>query len=1103
MSKFISVCALPLFPAAMVMASGLDSSHLPLLTQTPSLSRTHIAFTFAGEIWTVPREGGEARRLVSGLGMAMGPVFSPAGTQLAFTATVDGNTDVYVVPVVGGQPRRLTYHPAPDVALGWSPDGTRILFSSMRSTPRDVPQLFTVPAIGGQPTPLPLPSGNDAVFSPDGSHLAYSPFDQWQPAWKKYRGGQTARIWIANLADSKVTQIPRTNSNDRSPMWVGDSVYFLSDREGPTTLYACDLKTQAVRKCIPNDRGFDIASASAGPGAIVYHQFGSLRLYDLASGTTRKVNVTIGADFPMTRPHMEKVEPSQVLHAALSPSGKRALFEVRGDLLSVPAEKGDARNLTQSPGVADRDPAFSPDGKWVAWFSDESGEYAMHLRAPDGLGPVKKVNLGSPGSFFYSPRWSPDSRKVAYTDKRMNLWVVDIDHPKPIKVDQDLYDTPLQNLDPAWSSDSRWVAYTKQLPNHLHGAFLYNLEDRKIRQVSDGRSDVRSPRFDRDGKHLFFIASTNNGLANGWLDMSSQGRPVAGNVYAMVLRKDLPSPVVPESDEETAKTDSPKEAKPDDKEKDKKAMEPVRIDFEGLDQRIVALPFARANYSELDMGPEGVLLAQSVPVALADEEALEMEGLLPVTLTRLDLKTRKTEKLADGIDGGSLTCSADGTKMLFSIGKKWAIAPTDKPVKSGEGAVKLEGADLWVDPQAEWNQMYREAWRIERDFLYDPNAHGLDLKKAEKLYAAFLPGLAHRSDLNTLLAEMTGHLSLGHTFIRGGTMPRQTPVSVGLLGADFRVVDGRFQVARILPGENWNPKLQAPLTQPGVNVKEGDFILAVNGQDIRTDREFYAAFLGTAGKQTVLTVADKADGTTSRSVTVVPVENEEALRLRSWMEANRRRVDEATGGKVAYVYIPDTAEGGFANFNRYFYSQVGRQAVILDERFNHGGNIADFIVDQLKKTPQMINLSREGEEVVEPAQAIFGPKVMIINQMSGSGGDALPWLYKKAGIGPLVGTRTWGGLVGIGGYPPLMDGGRITAPRWALYGTKGEWEVENIGIAPDIEVEQNPALMRQGQDPQLEKAIQVVMDLLAKQPLATFKRAPIPDYKPVLPDSAQ
>jgi len=641
------------------------------------------------------------------------------------------------------------------------------------------------------------------------------------------------------------------------------------------------------------------------------------------------------------------------------------------------------------------------------------------------------------------------------------------------------------------------------LPNHNHGAFLYNLEDRKIHQVTDGRSDVRSPRFDRDGKHLYFIASTDNGLANGWLDMSSQGRPTSGSVYAMVLRKDLPSPVAPESDEEAAKTDKPMEAKADDKDKEKKAVEPVRIDFEGLDQRIVTLPFARANYSELDLGPEGVILAQNVPAALTDEDALEIEGPLPISLTRLDLKTRKVEKLAEGIDGGSIAFSADGTKMLFSMGKKWAIASTDKPIKPGEGLVKLEGADLWVDPKAEWAQMYREAWRIERDFLYDPNAHGLDLKKAEKLYADFLPGLAHRADLNTLFAEMTGHLTVGHTFIRGGAMPKDVPVKVGLLGADLRVVDGRFQVAKILSGENWNPKLQAPLTQPGVNVKEGDFILAANGQDIRADREFCGAFLGTAGKQTVLTVAEKSDGTGSRSVTVVPVENEEALRLRSWMEANRRRVDQATGGRVAYVYLPDTAEGGFANFNRYFYSQIGRQAVILDERFNHGGNIADFIVDQLKKTPQMINLTREGEEVVEPAQAIFGPKVMIINQMSGSGGDALPWLYKKAGIGPLVGTRTWGGLVGIGGYPPLMDGGTITAPRWALYGTNGEWEVENIGIAPDIEVEQNPALMRQGEDPQLEKAIQVAMDLLSKQPPTIFKRAPIPDYKPVLPDSAK
>lgn len=1105
--------------------AGPASAAPPSLLRHPTLSRDTIAFDFAGEIWTVPREGGSAVRLVAGQGRNGGPVFSPDGSLIAFTGTYDENADVYVVPTAGGQPRRLTHHPGPDEALGWTPDGKAILFRSARKTYRDLLQLFTVPLEGGFPVELPLPSGHEASYSPDGTRLAYVPHPQWQPAWKGYRGGQTTPIWIAALADSSVTKVPREGSNDRNPMWVGDTVYFLSDRSGPVTLFACDTRARTVRQVIPNEDGFDIQSASAGPGAVVYDQFGALRLYDLASGRTRPVPVTVAADLPQLRPRFEKVEGAQILHAALSPSGKRALFEAHGEILAVPAEKGDTRNLTRSPAVADRDPSWSPDGKWIAWFSDESGEYALHLRGPDGLGPVRKIDLGRPPSFFYSPRWSPDSRKIAYADKRMNLWLVDLDKPAPVKIDTDRYDTPFHYLDPAWSPDSRWIAYTKQLRNHLRAVFVYSIEEKESRQVTDGRSDAISPRFDRGGEHLYFLASTSAGLAQGWLDMTSMARPVTSSVYAAVLRKDLPSPVAPESDEEGGeekaedeaaghKAKEAKEAKPtsagktaeDKKAEGPKPPEPVKIDFDGLDQRIVALPIERANYAALEAGPEGILFLVANPTVLTDDDYTELEAAPPQNVLRFELKTRKTEKLLEKIDGGNpvygglatFVLSGDGSKMLFSEGKKWFLAPSEKAPAAGEGALK-SAVEVYVDPGAEWRQMYREVWRLERDFLYAPNFHGLDLEEAERVYAPYVEGIASREDLNELFREMTGHLVLGHTFVAGGTQPRQEKVSVGLLGADYRVTEGRYQFARIFSGENWNPKLQAPLTQPGVNVKAGEFLLAVNGHDLRGHDDVFRLFQGTAGKQTALTVGPSAGGTGSRQVTVVPVPSEEALRLRTWMEDNRRRVDDLTGGRVAYVYIPDTAAGGFANFNRYFFSQVGKEAVILDERFNHGGYIADYIVDYLRRSPQMVNASREGEDVVEPAQGIYGPKVMVINQMSGSGGDALPWLFRRAGLGPLVGVRTWGGLVGISGYPQLIDGGFVTAPRWGLYGTKGEWEVENVGIAPDLEVEQDPALVRNGRDPQLEKAVEVVLERLETNPPERFQRPPYPVYKQRLP----
>jgi tricorn protease len=1095
-------------------------SERSLILRHPTLSKTQVAFAYAGSIWVVGRDGGDARRLTVG-GHETDPIFSPDGSQIAFTGEYNGNADVYIVSAQGGEPRRVTWHPGGDFATNWTPDGKRILFVSLRATATDPGKFFTISRDGGFPTELPLPMADEGSFSPDGGRIAYVPNFQWQASWKRYRGGQTQPIWIVNLADSSIVdRIPRENSNDFNPMWVGNNIYFLSDRNGPASLFVYDLGSKQVSEAVKNE-GLDFKTASAGPDGIVLEQFGGLLLFDYSSGKTRRIKVRVTGDFSEVRPHFAKVDAKQILNAGISPGGSRALFEARGEIFTVPAEKGDIRNLTNSPAVADRDPAWSPDGLSIAWFSDESGEYALHIRNQSGLGEVRKINLGNPPSFFYTPTWSPDSKKIAYSDKRLNLWYVDLGSPTPIKVDTDLFDTPLHEFDVAWSPDNKWLTYTKQLPNHLRAAFVYSLGDHKITQITDGLSDVLYPGFDKNGKYLYFTASTNEGLTPGWLDMTSEAHPVTRSVYVVVLAADLPSPLAPESDEEKTKEQKKEEKQKEKKEEKKDAKQAeasthdrspdkssdqavgksadkskdedkeneavnVKIDFDGIGQRILALPIPAQNYVGLLTGKEGVIyLAQDAPVDIEP-------GPPAHSLVKFDLKTRKTEPILDGVS--SVGLSDNGEKLLYEKAGKYFIVAAEKAPKPGDGALNLASMEVYVEPKAEWRQMYQEVWRIERDFLYDPHFHGLDLQAAEKFYAPFLDGISSRGDLNYLFTEMLGNITVGHMFIGGGDMPEPPKVSGGLLGADYAIENGRYRFAKIYNGENWNPELKAPLTQPGVRVKAGEYLLAVNGRELRATENIYSFFEETAGKQVVLKVGPNPDGKDSREVTAVPVANEHGLRNLDWIESNRRKVDELSDGKLAYVYLPNTAEGGFTNFNRYFFAQVGKEGAVIDERFNHGGQLADYVVDYLRRPIMSWVATREGQPFSSPSEAIYGPKVMLINQFSGSGGDALPWYFRKLGIGPLVGTRTWGGLVGIGGYPELIDGGRVTAPRWAIYGLKGDWEVENHGIAPDIEVEMDPKLVREGHDPQLERAIAEAMDMLKKNPQPTYPLPPYPDY---------
>ncbi|GAC1638468.1 MAG: S41 family peptidase [Candidatus Acidiferrum sp.] len=1096
--------ALVLSLVLLVSVAVVSAEDTPLLATSPTVNQTHITFSYGGYLWTVPRGGGEARQLTTG-GHETTPIYSPNGKWIAFLGQYDGNGDVYVIPAEGGEPRRLTYHPGNDTPVGWTPDGKKVLFTSGRQAFADFERLYTVPVEGGTPEVLSMWRGESASFSPDGTHLAYVPNVKWQDSWKRYRGGQTTPIYIVRLSDLQLEKLPRENSNDDDPVWMGDTIYFLSDRNGPVTLFAYDTKTKQVKQLLEN-KGFDLKSLSGGPDALAYEQFGGVYLFDPKSGKSSRVDIKVTGDLPATRPHWVKVA-DKIQNASISPSGARAVFEARGEILSAPAEKGDIRNLTRTTNAVERDPAWSPDGKWIAFFSDESGEYALHLVDQSGLGDLKKINLGNPPSFFYSPIWSPDSKKIVFTDKRLNLWYVDIDKGTPVKVVTDIFDAWGVAFTPTWSPDSKWITYSKFLPNHQRAVFVYSLEAAKSTQVTDGLSDARYPVFDKGGKYLIFAASTDVALAGTWLDLSGFQRPVTRSVYAVVLKKGDPNPMEPQSDDEkVAKADEKskdgdkdkgkeaekKDEKRDDK-KDEKKEEAVTvtIDFDGIGQRIVSLPIKSANYASLDAGKAGTLYVTETPLV----QPLDGPPFPQLTMSKFDLTTRKTEPFLSGISFYSI--SANGEKILYRMGPaSWFIAATAAAPKPGDGALKLDDMQVYSDPRAEWAQMYHEVWRIERDFLYDPHFHGLDIPATEKKYAPYVKAAGGRSDLNHLFVEMLGEVTIGHMFIFGGDVPKAPEVKVGLLGADYKIENGRFRFTRIYNGENWNPDLRAPLTQPGVDVKSGDYLIQVNGRDVIATGEVYRFFENAAGKQTRIRVSANPDGKDARDVTVVPVDDEFNLRNRAWEEDNRRKVDELSGGKLAYVHVPDTANGGYINFNRFYFAQTDKQGAIIDERYNHGGAIADYIIDLLGRPLRNCAITREGEKWCSPLQQIYGPKTMVINEMSGSGGDALPWMFRQDKLGLLVGTRTWGGLVGISNYPPLMDGGGVTAPRAAIYGLHGEWEVENHGIKPDIEVENDPASVAAGHDAQLEKAVQVTLEALKKNPVVIPDHPPYPNYHP-------
>jgi tricorn protease len=1067
------VCGLVLTVLSVASATAQGTR----LLRHPTVSHDMVAFEYGGDLWVVPRTGGDARRLTATPSLETDPYFSPDGSQIAYTATVGGNTDVYVIPVAGGEPKRLTYHPGIDAVRGWTPDGRRVIFGSSRGTlptpgANSYFRLWTVSVDGDMPEPLPMPRAYAGSFSPDGKRMAYQALSVpifagfWAEnevsQWRRYRGGRTQAIRVMNLGDYSEEQLPPgAASNNTDPMWIGNTIYFLSDRDNTVNLVAYNLDTKQLTS-LTHHRDFDIKNAAATSDAIVYEQAGTIHLVDLKSGQSHDLDIRVNGDFPWAQPQLRKVSNLIADNAAISPTGVRAAFEARGDIFTVPAD-GQYRNLTHSSGVHDRSPAWSPDGEHIAWLADPGDEYQLMIGDQTGAAAPRAIALPTT-AFFSSPVWAPDAKHLLLTDNDANLWTVDITSAHFTKIDTDYYQDPGREFGAVWSPDSRWVAYSKALGSHMRAIFLYSMATDKATQVTDRMADAISPAFDAGGKYLYFLASTNYALSAGWLDMSAEEQRVRRSAYLILLSPTAPSPFLPTpSDEPDSVTAAKTGAAP--------------VDLDGIQQRIVAIPLPPGEYTSLSAGSPGTFLYS--------------EGAAAQHLWQYRVADAKPASLIEGIR--SYEVSADKKKLLYHAGNQWGIVPADHPAKVGDGALDVDGLETVVDPKAEWAEIFRDAWRTQREFFYDAKMHGNNWQAIYDKYKVFVPFVEHRADLGYLLASVGGELTVGHSYLEGpGDEPDTAHVPVGVLGADYAVDHGHYRIQKIYTSGNWNPQLKAPLAIPGLKIAEGDYILAVNGQDIAPPANLYRVFEGTANKQTTLRVNSAPSLQGSRLVTVVPIEDDEPLRTAAWIEGNRLLVDKLSGGRLGYVWLPNTAGGGYTSFKRMYFPQIDKDGMVIDERYNQGGAVADYIVDFLNRPIVGYFAQRAGTPITMPMMTAPGPKVMVINESAGSGGDALPYYFRALKLGPLVGTRTWGGLVGTLGVPAVTDEGGITAPNLAFYNPDGKWGIENEGIAPDIEVENAPAAVINGHDPQLERAVAEALKLLNEHPVHRVPRpAPI------------
>lgn len=1061
------------------ITAGLAKKDARLL-RFPDINKDLIAFVYAGDIWIVPAAGGEAKRLTSHKGLELFPKISPDGKWIAFSGEYSGSRQVYVMPAAGGSPKQLTYYNDvgalpprggfDNITMDWTPDSKNIMFRANRTPYGERKgKYFLVNIDGGFETPLPIPEAGFGSFSPAGDKICFNLISREFRTWKRYKGGQAADIWIYDLKKDHSRRITKFPGTDHIPSWYKDKIYFASDRDLLLNIYEYDVKTEKIKK-ITDHKEYDVMWPSGENGLLVYENGGYIYKLDLDSGQSQKVTVNINFDNPAVLPYFKTVD-KDIYSFDISPSGKRAVFGARGDIYTVPAKEGITENLTASQGVREMYPKWSPDGKYIVYYSDRTGEYEIYLQDKDGKDEPVQLTKNS-SAWRYAPAWSPDSKKLLFSDKKHLLQIFDV-KTKEVTVVDKADEHEIRYYD--WSSDSEWVTYNKNGENGQQAVWVYSLKQKKNYQLTGDMFNEYAPVFSTCGKYIFFLSDRDFNLSFSDFEFNYVYNK-ATRIYAAALKKTTPPLFKDKNDKEEIKKEAAKTSgdkkKKDAKNSAKETAEAIEIDFDHIDDRVVAFPLKSGNYNALAAVAGGILYAS--------------EG----GLYKFDIDKKKSDLIIKGVRGGAL--SADKKKVLYrAAGDVYGIIDIKPNQKPGAGKLNLKDMTMKIEPLKEWQQIYNDGWRIFRDWFYVKNLHAVDWQKMKKKYQVLLPHVSHRADLDYIFGELIGESNTGHCYVNYGDFPRVKRVDTGLLGAELKADKkaGRYVIAKIYRGENWNNSRRSPLTEQGIDIKEGDYLISLNKHEVTLKDNPYRFLENTVGKRIPITVNNKPAKEGAKTFMIKPIKSEEELFYLDWVESRRKIVDELSGGKIGYIHVPDTAVDGNRELFKGMYAFHNKQALIIDDRYNAGGFVPDVMTALLERTTLNYAASRGIVEKM-PAIAHDGPKVMLMNYNSGSGGDAFPYYFKMKKLGVLIGTRTWGGLVGLSGNPSFVDGGIVLVPTFGFFDLDGNWTIEGVGVYPDIEVYDEPHLVAKGKDPCVEKAVEVLLEELKKNPPAKKKKAP-------------